>query len=134
MAPWRAPAASCIAAALALCLCLAPAAARKDKEHPDDGRFVEPQGHMLLLNGACSRRRSSCGRRRRALPLTRDAYAGDSYVVARELKDAPTTALTFEAWVRSTDECNDGTLLSYSVDPEKCAALQRCCARARAAR
>ena len=54
-------------------------------------------------------------------------------MVARELKDAPTTALTFEAWVRSTDECNDGTLLSYSVDPEKCAALPRCRARTRCA-
>ena len=39
--------------------------------------------------------------------------------MASALKGAPTDALTFEAWIRSSDSCNDGTLLSYSVDPAR---------------
>ena len=46
--------------------------------------------------------------------------AGDAYVILNEsLKDAPTDALTFEAWIKTNDDCNDGTLLSYAVDPAK---------------
>ena len=44
-------------------------------------------------------------------------HAGDAFLAARDLKQPPTDALTFEAWVRTGDDCADGTLLSYSVDP-----------------
>ena len=39
--------------------------------------------------------------------------------MAPALKGAPTDALTVEAWVRSSDTCSDGTLLSYAVDPAR---------------
>jgi hypothetical protein len=52
-------------------------------------------------------------------------------VVANEsLKGAPTDALTFEAWIRTNDDCNDGTLLSYAIDPSKCARAAAAAARA----
>ncbi|KIZ02634.1 hypothetical protein MNEG_5329, partial [Monoraphidium neglectum] len=33
-----------------------------------------------------------------------------------QIQDFPTTALTFEAWVSSSDFCHAGTIMSYSKD------------------
>ena len=45
--------------------------------------------------------------------------AGDAFLEARNLKQPPTDALTFEAWIRTGDDCADGTLLSYAVDSRR---------------
>jgi hypothetical protein len=122
--------ATCVA--LWLCLAVAPLSARAAAPSASQtATFVEKQGHMLLLNGAqhavqrgrCGRARISPKAHRTDVVLFALDAAGDAYVIANEtLRGAPTDALTFEAWIRTTDDCSDGTLLSYSVDPEKCAA------------
>ncbi|KAI8469144.1 MAG: concanavalin A-like lectin/glucanase domain-containing protein [Monoraphidium minutum] len=40
----------------------------------------------------------------------------DHIVIKKDFKDFPTTAMTFEAWISSTDFCHAGTIMSYSKD------------------
>ena len=43
--------------------------------------------------------------------------SGDAFVTFHNLTSAPAEAVTFEAWVRTCDECVDSTFLSYSSPP-----------------
>ena len=43
----------------------------------------------------------------------------DNYAAIPEFSNFPSTALTFETWVQSTDICSESTVLSYAVDPSK---------------
>ncbi|WIA11894.1 hypothetical protein OEZ85_011978 [Tetradesmus obliquus] len=40
----------------------------------------------------------------------------DHVVLKKDFKDFPTTAMTFEAWVSSSDFCHAGTIMSYAKD------------------
>ncbi|KXZ56241.1 hypothetical protein GPECTOR_1g21 [Gonium pectorale] len=40
----------------------------------------------------------------------------DHVVVKTDIKDFPTTALTFEAWISTSDFCHAGTVMSYAKD------------------
>lgn len=42
---------------------------------------------------------------------------GDNYAAIPNFQNMPSTALTFETWITSTDICSDATVLSYAVDP-----------------
>ena len=41
----------------------------------------------------------------------------DTFATIRDFADMPSTKLTFEAWISTTDECHPGTVLSYAVRP-----------------
>ena len=39
----------------------------------------------------------------------------DSYVLAHDMAAFPSSALTFECWVKTADSCGHGTIMSYAV-------------------
>ncbi|KAI8473932.1 MAG: concanavalin A-like lectin/glucanase [Monoraphidium minutum] len=42
----------------------------------------------------------------------------DHILLKKGMKDFPTTAMTFEAWISSSDFCHSGTIMSYSKDSQ----------------
>lgn len=49
----------------------------------------------------------------------------DHVVLKKDFKDFPTTAMTFEAWISSSDFCHAGTIMSYAKDSQSTSDDQR---------